>query len=98
MGPANVQNADFIVDDGEDGSVGLAVSRSKEDLSNLLFNSIVLRGESTAAWIFGERLPGRVKSIQPADGSVWRTFREPDSDVCQLRFGTAEQDDVERHD
>ncbi len=51
MWTTNVEDADFIIDDGEDGSVGLAAARSKEDLSNLLINHIVFGSKAATLWI-----------------------------------------------
>ncbi len=51
MWTANVEDADLIIDDGEDRSVRLAVARSKEDLSNLLINHVVFGSKAATLWV-----------------------------------------------
>lgn len=89
-----MQDADFVVDDGEDGSVRLSSASLEEDLSNLLIDQFVFGDKSATLWVHCERLSRGVEGVQPADGSVGRPFRKPEGNVRQLSLGAAEQDDL----
>jgi hypothetical protein len=93
---ANVKGPYFIANDSEQGAVS-AAPPTKDQLTNLWFDKLILWRKRTPAWLAIERFQHCLELIEPTSRRFRSMLRCPFIGAAKIRLGLGRDDDSLRH-